>query len=715
MAATEKERLLECYTPLGKDELLIWNFSGSETVGRLFNYNLRFHSENRQIDLNALVGQPMSVSLVLPGQGLRYFHGYVNSFCLTSSYSDKFAQYEATMVPWLWFLTRTSDCKIFQKKTVPDIIKEVFNDNGFSDFEDTLTGSFREWEYCVQYRETDFNFVSRLMEQEGIYYYFKHEQGKHTLVLSDAPSAHDNYKDYGKVKFRTMSDSSVLTEEHISDWSMIHNVQPGKYAHTDYNFTTPKTPLLNNHDIVKGHAKADYEVYDYPGEFPVKGEGEVYGRERIEEMAAQHETYHGTSDCRGLCAGYTFSLEEYPRDDQCKKYMILSTNLNVTAEAPESGLSEIAGYSSSFTCMDASIQYRPMRATPKPVIQGTQHALVTGPKGEEIYTDEYGRIKVQFYWDRYGKKDQDSSCWIRVAQIWAGKKWGAMYIPRIGQEVVVDFMEGDPDCPIVIGSVYNASQKIHYSLPDEKTKSYIKSNSSKGGDGHNEMRFEDKAGEEQIYMHAERNMDVRIKHDCMERIIRHRHLITGADGDNGKVGDQREMVYVDKHMKVHRNQEEHIGGDMKLLIGGIDGDGNQDIVIKKVKKELIHDDSNLHVKMNRLEKIDMDQSLKVGMNQYEKIGMNHAVNAGMAIHHKAGMTAVYEASLGLTIKSGGSFVTVMPAGVFIKGPIILINSGGTALSGCGSSPQTAKDAKEAKPTEPDMADDSENGQISCPD
>jgi type VI secretion system secreted protein VgrG len=281
--------------------------------------------------------------------------------------------------------------------------------------------------------------------------------------------------------------------------------------------------------------------------------------------------------------------------------------------------------------------------------------------------------------------------------------------------VVVSYLEGDPDRPLITGLVYNADQMPPYPLPQEKTKSYIKTNSSLGGEGFNEVRFEDKKSHEQIFIHAQKDMDVRVLNVSRERIIANRHQIIGYEKDGKKGGDQREMIYLDKHLKVHRNHFEHIGGDMQLLIGGIDGPGNQDIVIKASKKELIEADSHLHVKGNRMEKIDVDQSLTVGNNRQEKVGMKYALEAGQEIHIKSGMKIIIEAGMQLSLKGPGGFVDIGPAGVTIQGTLVNINSGGAAGSGSGSSPTAPEDAKEAKPTEPDMADDHKTGQKSAPD
>lgn len=711
MPATQENRQIAISTPLGKDKLLLRRFSYKEQLGRLFHLDAELLSSDDQIAFEDIVGQKVTIELDLGAGKFRYFNGIVSSFSQTPA-RGRYACYHATIVPWFWLLTRTSDCRIFQQKTVPDIIKQIFKEYGFTDVKDMLKGTYTPWVYCVQYRETDFNFVSRLMEQEGFYYFWEHGKDKHDLVLADDPTAHVPFPDYDKIKFRPEHEGYSGGED-VSEWTVRKEVQPGTYALTDYNFEKPRASLMSKNSIARKHAESNFEIYDYPGEYDVNSEGQDYSKVRLQELQSQYETAVGSSDARGISSGFTFTLEEHPRKDQNRDYLVTSAQWVVDAEDYESNSGDGLHCSCSFEAIDSQQNFRPSRVTPKPIIQGPQTAVVVGPKGEEIYTDKYGRVKVQFHWDRQGKSDENSSCWIRVAQVWAGKKWGAVYIPRIGQEVVVEFLEGDPDQPLITGSVYNDEQKVPYDLPAEQTKSTLKSNSSKGGEGFNEIRFEDKKGKEQVFIHAERNMDVRVKNDEMERVIGNRHLIAGWEKDGSKGGDQREMVYQNKHLKVHRNHVEHIGGDMQLLIGGVDsGEGNQEIVLKGTKKESVEKDIHLHVKGKRNEQVDGDQSFTVGGSQQEKIGQKHAVDAGQEIHLKAGMKVIIEAGMQLTIKGPGGFVDIGPAGVTISGTLVLINSGGAAGSGSGSSPTAPEDAKEAAPTEPAKADDAKSGQKS---
>jgi type VI secretion system secreted protein VgrG len=341
--------------------------------------------------------------------------------------------------------------------------------------------------------------------------------------------------------------------------------------------------------------------------------------------------------------------------------------------------------------------------------------VVVGPPGEEIWPDKYGRVKVQFFWDRVGERDDKTSCWIRCAQTSAGNGWGSMFIPRVGQEVIVSYLEGDPDRPLVTGVVYNNEQMPAYKLPDEKTKSYLKTNSSKGGEGYNELRFEDKKDSEQIFIHGQKDIDVRVINDSRENIGHDRHQTIGGEKNGQKVGDQFELIYRDQQLKVNRNRVEYIGGNMQLRVGGIDGGaGDQDLCIDGTKKELIGKERHLQVKKDRLTKIGGGDSLSVGGDLQEKVGQNYALDAGQAVHIKAGMSMVLEAGMQLSLKVGGNFIDISPAGVSIQGTMVLINSGGAPGAGAGANPASPNDPQKADPTAPKAADDSKTGKKSTP-
>lgn len=702
-------------TPLGKDVLLLSSFVGHEEMSRLYSFEMELLSEKDSISPNSIVGKSVSFSVQFADGSWRYFNGHVNRFAYCGR-GDRLSIYRAEVVPWLWFLTRTSDCRIFQNKTVPDIIKQIFTDLGYTQYKIDVKGNHAKWDYCVQYRETDFNFVSRLMEQEGIFYFFKHENGKHTLIIADHKGAYLDGQDADVEMRGRLSAPEML--DHIYTWEHHHEYRSGKWAHTDYNFETPSTSLMaNTNSVVSLDSNTKFEFYDFPGEYEKKAEGDDEVKWRMEEEEAGHERVQGESHCRSFSPGVKFKVKKHFSKSEVGKTYVLTqvrhiARAGTTYATTTNSTSD--SYRNNFVGIPDTVSYRPARLTPKPMVHGSQTAVVVGPKGEEIYTDKYGRIKVQFHWDREGKKDDKSSCWIRCSQISAGKNWGVMSIPRIGQEVVVSYLEGDPDRPLVTGVVYNAEQMPAYTLPDEKTKSWIKTNTSMGGDGFNEIRFEDKKDKEQIFIHAERNMDTRVKNDSMERVIVNRHLIVGWEKDGKKGGDQCEQVFQDKHLNVKRNHIEHIEGNMELLIGkgGADDGGKLDVSIEKNRTETIGENFDLHVVKNHNVKVDGGLSHTVG-DHHEKSGKNFNVEAVQEIHLKAGMKVIIEAPQ-ISLKGAGGFVDIGPAGVAITGTMVLINSGGAAGAGSGAKPEAPKDAKEAKPTEPTKADDSKTGHKSCP-
>jgi len=643
MAIKQKHRLFAVSSPLGEDVLVFWRMHASEQLGRLFEYRLELLSEDDTLRLEDLLGKNMTVRLELPEGETRYFNGFASDFA-HAGVAGRYAVYKTTLRPWFWFLTRTADCRIFQAEKVPDIVKKIFREHGFTDFEERLSKDYRQWEYCVQYRETDFNFISRLFEQEGIYYYFKHENGKHKLIMADSYGAHETIPNYAEVPYYPPDIHDHRARDHVYEWVISRQVQPGAVALNDFNFKTTRSNLRTLSNRQRPHAQAEHEIYDYPGEYEQSGDGDNYAGIRLEELQAQHEIAQARGNAYGLTTGALFTLSDYPRADQNREYLITAASYELASVEYESLRQAAPGqeYEIRFAAMPAREPYRAPRLTPKPVVQGPQTAIVVGKAGEEIWTDQFGRVKCQFHWDRYGRADENSSCWIRVAQLWAGKQWGAMYIPRIGQEVIVDFLEGDPDRPIVTGRVYNDVNMPPYNLPGKATVSTVKSNSSKGGGGFNEIRIEDRKGSEQIFIHAERNQDNRVKRDAFEWIGRQRHLIVKDD--------QYEEVKGDKH-------------------GTVGGDHNQ--------------------------KIKGTRSLDVSMDQQEKVGMKHALDAGMEIHLKAGMNVVIEANMSITLKAGGGFIVVGPTGVTISGTPVLINSGGSAGSGSGASPDAAKLPQEA--------------------
>jgi type VI secretion system secreted protein VgrG len=568
MLFKQLSRLAKITSPLGPDVLLLKDMGGDEELGRLFNYELQLHSLDNAIDLNQLLGKPMCLSLQLDGGGERHFHGIV-ARCSQNVDQGQFASYQVTLRPWLWLLTRTSDCRIFQNLTIPQIIKQVFRDLGFSDFEDTLSRPYREWEYCVQYRETSFDFVSRLMEQEGIYYFFRHEQGRHVLVLADAYGAHANVPGYASVPYYPKNEQQ-RERDHIYDWHLAQQVQPGSLELNDYDFQRPGARIDVRSAMPRPHTAGDYPLYDYPGTYVQSEDGEHYARTRIEALQTLHEQVELAGNARGLGSGHLFSLTGFSRQDQNREYLIVGARYHIDQESLEtSGGVASAQFESSLTCIDAQQSYRPLPNTHRPIVKGPQTALVVGPKGEEIWTDQFGRVKVHFYWDRHDQSNENSSCWIRVSQSWAGKNWGSMQIPRIGQEVIVSFLEGDPDRPIITGRVYNAEQTVPYDLPENATQSGMKSRSSKGGSpaNFNEIRMEDKKGAEQLYIHAERNQDIVVEVDESHSVGHDRNKSIGHN-ETVTIGNNRlRIVKQEDILSVGQRKTDSISQSYVIEVG----------------------------------------------------------------------------------------------------------------------------------------------------
>jgi type VI secretion system secreted protein VgrG len=418
--------------------------------------------------------------------------------------------------PAFWLLSLTGDCKIFQNLTVPDIVESIFGEHGIK-YKRDLAQSYNKREYCVQYDESDFTFISRILEEEGIFYYFEHGEGLHTLVLVDQNSKIKPCPDLEIAKYR-LNLTDTAKEDLILSLDSEQKVGPTKFALEDFNFKTPNTDLEANAPAAHKFGDMELEIYCYPGDYETKPEGMRLVDMRMEEEEVHATEITGSSICKALQGGYHFELKQFYREAMNDKQYLVTAVWHSATQAVEEGAD--FDYSNSFACVPLAVKYRPLRTTHKPVMQGSQTAIVVGPPGEEIYTDEHGRIKVQFHWDRVGKKDDKSSCWIRISQPWAGPGWGAIVIPRIGHEVVVDFLEGDPDRPLITGSVYNGVNKTPYPLPDEKTKSTLKSDSSKGSGGFNEIRFEDKKGSEEIFVHGQKDYNTVVENNTTHTTVK---------------------------------------------------------------------------------------------------------------------------------------------------------------------------------------------------
>lgn len=616
---TVVKRLVKVVTAL-KDELFFMALDGSDCLSRNGEFRVSVLSLRGDIKANELLGKSVSVVLTTPHDTQREFNGLAAGFFQLGA-QGRYHRYLIVVRPWTWLLTRTSDCKIFQDKTVREVIEEVFKEHPYADFEFQLTGSYRTWRYCVQYRETDFNFVARLMEQEGMHFFFRHKGGKHTLVIADGTHAHAPAPHYEAVSFLDPEVQEARNEEGIRDWSHGCEIQPTSFMTRDFNFEKPRADLQVDAAPARPLAHEyhrQFEVFDYPGEYGEPAEGQHYARVRVEEMRQQFDLFNGESNAHGLASGGVFKLLRHPRADQNQEYLIIAADYQV-AESPyesEEGGGEV--FSVRFRGIPAAQTFQPVRLTPKPVVQGPQTAIVVGAQGDEIYTDKYGRVKVQFHWDRYGQSDENSSCWIRVAHHWAGQNWGMIAIPRVGQEVIVDFLEGDPDCPIITGRVYNAAQMPPYDLPANMTQTGVKTRSSQGGgvENFNEIRFEDKTGSEHLLIHAEK----------------------------------------DQMIEVENDEAHWVGHD---------------------RTKTVDNDETTHVKHDRTETVDNNETITIGVDHSTSIGNNRSVDVGSNDSLKVGKNLVIDAGESVTIKTGSASITMNKDGtIAIKGKDITINGSG---------------------------------------
>jgi len=612
-AYTQTNRRIAISTPLGDDVLLLRSFNGSEAISQLFHFDLDLLSENDSLKFQDIVGKNVTLRITDVGGNERYWNGFISRFS-QGHLDGQFTAYRARMVPWLWFLTRTADCRIFQNMKAPDIIQKIFTDLSFQDFTLRLYGSYVTRDYCVQYRETDFNFVSRLMEEEGIYYYFEQDKDKHILVLADDPAAHDPCPNQATARYQYHGEAVTYDEDLVSEWRYHQEFRPGAFAQTDYNFETPGTSLAVSVD-----GNNPYEIYDYPGEHAVRSDGDSLAKIRLQEQTAGCSIIQGAGWCRQFTSGYLFTLEDHYRSDQNQQYLLTAVRHSAAQDdypGSSGGAAEFT-YRNSFECIPYSVPYRPARVTPEPFVQGCQTAVVVGPAGEEIYTDKYGRVKVQFFWDREGKKNENSSCWVRVSHPWAGQGWGSIAIPRIGQEVIVDFLEGDPDRPIITGRVYNAEQMPPFGMPGGAVVSGVKSNSTKGGGGYNEISLNDTKGTELINIHAQYDQQKKVEHD--ERV---------------NVGNDRtESVGHDESITIGNNRTENVGVNENITIGSNrteDVGSNESITIGSNRTESVGANETISIGSNRTENVGANESITVALMRTRNVGINEMVNVGAA-------------------------------------------------------------------------------------
>jgi type VI secretion system secreted protein VgrG len=586
-------------SPLPPEDLLFESMSCSEGLSVLGEMQLGLVSAKPDLKPQDLLGKTVGVTVQLREDAKRHFHGYVTRFSIGAR-SGRYYGYQASVRPWLWFLTRTTDCRIFQDMSVPDIVKKVFEDHGGASFKFNLFRSYRKWVYCVQYRESDYNFVARLLEHEGIYWYVEHGEGQHKVVLVDSKSVHDAAPGCTPLPYYENTAEAPPDVECIGGWQFASAVETDHTLLRSYDFERPSTPLEVKAELKPPYKIGALEQYDWQGDYVQAPDGQQWAEARLDEQQTRYETARGSTNAHGIEAGRLLTLERHPRENQNAEYLVTQATVHARNDAYETGGSA-GSWQCEFSAIPSGQQFRPQRRTPKPFVQGPQTAVVTGPAGEEIFTDKYGRVKVQFHWDRLGKKDEKSSCWVRVSHPWAGKNYGVIHIPRIGQEVVVDFLEGDPDQPLITGRVYNAEQMPPWDLPANATQSGILTRSSKGGAAANAnaLRFEDKKGSEQVWLHAEKNQDIEVEND-----------------ETHWVGhDRKKTIDHDETTLVKHDRTETV-------------DNNETITVHGQRTETVDKDETITIHKNRTETVDLNEGITIGVDRTESVGSNESITVG---------------------------------------------------------------------------------------
>ncbi len=655
MSYSTKKRPFHLSTPLSEDVLLLHRFEGEEALSRPFEFRLTLLSEDDAIDPQDVVGKRLTVWANLEvdhDDEARCWSGIVSSFgrsgthwCAAAGEVQELTTYEAVIVPWFWQLTLVEDCRIFQNQSIPDIVDVILGELQLGKHETDLSGTYEPLEYCVQYGESSFDFISRLLEDAGIHYFFRHDphEPEDILVMSDHQE-----KDYkGQVQtWRYAANWAEQDEPVVFALARRQRMRTSRVMMRDFDFVKPTQNLEASVDtMLKVGTAKSLQSFRYPGGYLERNAGDDRARLAMEIEEAAHELLDGASTLLGVRPGVAFQLDDAPNEVLEPAWRTVQAS-----HRGENNFDDDSGdsyYRNDFTVMPLALPYRPARHTRKPRMRGPQTAIVTGPAGEEIYTDQHGRVKVHFFWDHLGKSDDKSSCWMRVSQAWAGRGWGAFFLPRIGMEVIVDFLDGDPDHPLVTGCVYNGDNTPPYALPAEMTKTTIKTQTTKGANGFNELRFEDKKDDEQVFINAQTWFDHRV----------------------GK--DSRTWVERDEHAVVHRDRIEEIHRNLHTTVG-------------KARVTEIKGDDHLHVDGLQAVKVDGSLSLKVGGAVAESF-QSHSEQSATSIYLNAGTTAVIEAGAQITLKAGGSFITISAAGVTISGAMVLINSGGAAGAGSAGS------------------------------
>ncbi|MFW7524992.1 type VI secretion system tip protein TssI/VgrG [Vibrio ostreicida] len=643
-------------------EFRVESFQVTEELSKPFQISLSLLSLDADITFDELIRKP--AVLTLYGQGLtsaRRFHGMVNEVRFLGQ-GRRFSRYQLLLVPQTWFMTQRQDCRIFQHLTAPDIISQVLDDASVSDYRLELSGIYPAKEYVLQYRETDHHFVDRMLAEHGMWYYFEHSKSTHTMVIVDSNDAIPellstplNASYIGPIVYHADA-GGVSDREHIFDLSAVNRVRTGSTTYTDYNYEHPKIPQETSS---AGLLDQDLKLFDYPGRYVDPAMGQVRASEWIAQYEVDNQQIEAESNVMRLVPGYSFNIGEHPRRSINRDYTLLSVFHH--GQDPQVHEDETSGmpttYENKFVCIPRDVTLKAPKKV-APIVDGPQTAVVVGPAGEEIYTDKLGRIKVQFHWDRYGNNDEQASCWIRVSQSMAAPTWGAVYLPRIGHEVVVTFLEGDPDRPLVTGAVYNGLHYPPYSLPDNKTRTTFRTQTHKGI-GYNELSFEDEANEEEIYFHAQKDMSTKVLNNRFRDIGQDEFLKVGRHQTNEVHGDHKETIDGHKTTQVNSTFTETVEQDVTVTYNANE--------TQKVKNN-----TTLEIGDNRTTKIGIDDDLNVGENSNLVVGASRSDDIGADDNLTIG------GNLTVAVKGNTSYKTDAATQV-VSGDKIVLKTGGSSL------------------------------------
>ena len=652
----QKGRAISVETVLGPDALLLESFEGKESIAGGFKYTLGLLAKDPGISAAKLIRTLATVKMAQADGSERVINGLVSRFVQLDQ-AEGLTVYEAEIRPWYWFLSLTSDFCIWQNKSIPDIVKAVCSEQGFTDLVFKCVKTHKPHEYRVQYGETHLDFITRLMEEEGIFWFADHDGKKCNMVVAD-----DNSVAKAAVKLRLSTIAHDTEDETVLSWfNVSQDVRPGKYTHMDYNFETPSTQLKGQHS-----GKHASEVVEFPGGFETRDDADPMATLRYQEIVAEQVEAEGAGRCRALKAGGKIEVSKHPNKALNTAYLITSVKQSAKLGDFRAGGDPGLAFKSSFTAIPFDTPYKPERNTELPRAYGYESAVVVGPAGEEIFTDKYGRVKVQFFWDRRGKKDDKSSCWVRVSTVWAGKGWGMINTPRIGQEVLVAFLNGDPEDPIIVGRVYNAEQMPPYALPANKTQSGIKTRSTLSGtpDNFNEIRFEDKKGSEELYIHAEKDKKIVVEHDNGEQIGNDETIQIAANQTVGVGKAQTISVGADRSLSVSKDETIDVGKNRSTTVGD-----NERLNVGKDRTHSVGKNETVTVAEKRKTSIGKDEDLTVEENRQVSVGKNDEL--------KVGKKLLISAADEIVIKAGDASITLKKDGeITIKGKDITLNGSG---------------------------------------